>query len=51
MGARRVADPAEHASAAEPWHNGGVRLATFNIKHARAFRSDASDHALVVVEL
>ncbi len=24
----------EHASAAEPWHKNGVRLATFNIKHA-----------------
>jgi len=34
MGARRVADRAEHASATEPWHNDGVRLATFNIKHA-----------------
>src|SRR5215470_8305668 len=26
MGARRVADRAEHASAARPWHNGGVRF-------------------------
>src|SRR6266851_1589313 len=34
MGARRVADRVEHASAAEPWHKNGVRLATFNIKHA-----------------
>src|SRR5207248_6820462 len=26
MGARRVADRAEHASATRPWHNGGVRF-------------------------
>jgi endonuclease/exonuclease/phosphatase family metal-dependent hydrolase len=33
MRRRRVAGRAAHASAARPWHNGSVRLVTFNVKH------------------
>ena len=41
MEARRVANGGEHASAIEAWHNHGVRLATFNIKHAELRGLDA----------